>query len=279
MVEDSFTPVADDADTDALDIAPDGDPAPYSILNPDGPAPVVLMCDHASRVLPQAYGTLGVDEAALWRHIAWDIGAADVTARLATMLDAPAVLSGFSRLLIDCNRSVESPTSVPEESDGVLVPGNRNIDDAERAFRIASYFRPYHDAAEDVIAAKRAQGIVPAILSMHSFTPVMNGHERPWHVGLLWHLDDRLFLPLHNYFRGMHGIVVGDNKPYHAHSPHGYSMASHSEQTGLPHILFEIRQDLIDTHHGAESWANILADAINHALAESGPFDIKVYSE
>lgn len=278
MVEESFPHGSPESDSRPDPSSRHEDPPPFTVLNPDGPAPLVLMCDHASRAVPAAYGNLGVDEAALWRHIAWDIGAADVTERLAALLDAPAVLAGYSRLLVDCNRAVDSPTSMPPESDGVPVPANRDIDADERAFRIANYFTPYHDAAERVIAAKRATGHVPAILSIHSFTPVMNGFERPWHVGLLWHQDDRLFTPLHAYFRRMHGIVVGDNKPYHAHSPHGYSMAAHSEQTGLPHILFEIRQDLIDTHHGAENWANILADAITHAVAEAGPFDIKVYS-
>ncbi len=251
--------------------APD-DPPPYEIVNPDGTAPFVLTCDHASRALPAAYGTLGLDEAALRRHIAWDIGAADVTRRLAALLDAPAVLAGVSRLFIDCNRPLDDPTSICESSDGVTVPGNRGLDATERARRAARYFHPYHDAVDTVISRARSRGVAPALIAVHSFTPIMNGVERPWHIGVLWDHDPRIAVPLMAWLRADHGLTVGDNQPYSAKDPPGYGMARHGAAVGLPHVLLEIRQDLIDTHHGAESWANLLAATLRRVADETAPF-------
>ncbi len=253
------------------------EPPPFEIVNSGGRAPIVLLCEHAGRTLPAAYGTLGLPEDVLWRHIAWDIGAADVVRRLAVLLDAPAILSGYSRLLIDCNRWLDDPTAICRESDGVVVPGNAEVDDDERQARAARYFEPYHDAVTGVIGAKQATGTVPAVVSVHSFTPVMRGYERPWHIGVLWHKDGRLSVPLMERLRRNPALVVGDNKPYSAHEPYGYSIWRHAESTGLPHVLFEIRQDLIDTHHGAEAWANILASAIGETVRERGPFEVEHY--
>lgn len=248
------------------------DPPPARVLNPDGKSPVFLVCDHASRVLPRAYGTLGLDEAELWRHIAWDIGAADVTGRLCKLLDARAVLSGYSRLLVDCNRRSDDPTFICQVSDGTVVPGNRDLPAAEVQARIARFHAPYHEAVEAELARLRALVPVPLFVSIHSFTPVMRGFERPWHVGILWNRDPRLPVPLMAALAEDPSIVVGDNEPYSGKSEVGYSMVRHAAAAGLPHVLIEIRQDLIDTHHGAETWANRLAAALRRVLAEHAPF-------
>ena len=249
------------------------DPAPFEVLNPEGKSPVLLVCDHASRAIPKMYGLLGLDEAMLWRHIAWDIGAADVTRRLSAAIDATAVLAGASRLLIDLNRRFEDPSLIPERSDGIDVPGNRSVDEVDRQRRINTWHRPYHDEIARQIAAKRRKGMVPGILSVHSFTPVMNEFERPWHVGVLWNKYSRIAEPLMDRLKANNSLVVGDNQPYTAEEPYGYTIHVHGQDNGLPFVAVEIRQDLIDTHHGAESWANLMADATNHMLAARAPFE------
>jgi predicted N-formylglutamate amidohydrolase len=238
-----------------------GEPPPFEILNPDGVSAYVFNCDHASGRIPDRYGHLGLDDAVLGRHIAWDIGAADVTRRLSTHLDAVAVFSGFSRLLIDCNRQTDHPTLIPPISDGVIIPGNVNIATADRAARIERYFDPYHRALDGVLdSAVKAR--VPALVSVHSFTPIMNGYERPWHIGILWNRDPRLAKALIAQLRMNTDLEVGENEPYSGRDMAGFSIHHHGGGRGIPHLLIELRQDLIDTHHGVEVWANRLGLAL-----------------
>ncbi len=248
--------------------------APFERVNPAAVAPLLLVCDHASRQLPAAYGTLGLDAAELWRHIAWDIGAADVTRRLAALLDAPAVLSRYSRLLVDCNRAESDPTLVCRISDGTVVPGNRDIDGTETARRIARFHAPYHAVVAGEIERLTAANAThaPALVDVHSFTPVMKGFARPWHIGVLWNRDPRLARPLMEALAEDPALVVGDNEPYSGRGNVGYTTRRHAETAGLPHVLIEVRQDLIDTHHGAEAWAHRLAAALKRVVAEHGPF-------
>jgi predicted N-formylglutamate amidohydrolase len=248
-------------------LGPD-DPPPFDILHPERRAPLLIICDHASRAMPRALGRLGLDETLLMRHIGWDIGAAEVTRRLAALLDAPAVLCGYSRLVIDCNRGLGDPTSIPEESDGVAVPGNVGLTPAARVARVDGIFRPYHAAIEAQLAAFAERGIVPVVFSVHSFTPVMTGFARPWHVGVLWDKDPRVPVPLIAELAAADPRrIVGDNEPYSAREPSGYSIRTHAEPAGLPHAAVEIRQDLIDTPSGAAQWADILAAALAPILA------------
>lgn len=258
----------------------EGADAPFERVNAGSDAPLLLVCDHASRTLPPAYGTLGLDAAELWRHIAWDIGAADLTRRLAALLDAPAVLSRYSRLLVDCNRAESDPTLVCRISDGTVVPGNRDIDGTETAQRIALYHAPYHRAVGGEIERLSAANAprAPALVDIHSFTPVMKGVARPWHVGVLWNRDPRLAQPLLEALAEDKALAVGDNEPYSGRGNVGYTTRRHAESAGLPHVLIEVRQDLIDTHHGAEAWAQRLAKALKRVLAERGPFRRETYA-
>ena len=208
------------------------------------------------------------DEAVLRRHIGWDIGAGDVTRRLAGLLDAPAVLAGYSRLVIDCNRPLGAPTSIPALSDGVAVPANQALGGTAAAARAEACFAPYHRAIDRVVAAVGERSGPPVVISMHSFTPVLDGFERPWHVGVLWHRDGRVPLPLMAALGADPAIRVGDNEPYSGRVPMPYCIPAHAETTGLPHATVEIRQDLIDTHHGAEAWAHRVADALGRVLAD-----------
>jgi len=236
-----------------------GDPSPFEICNEAGQAEALLICDHASAAIPAALGDLGLDAGQRRRHIAWDIGVADVTKRLARRLDVIAILSGYSRLVIDCNRRLDDPTSIPQESDGVVVPGNRGLSQEQRARRAESCFWPYHSAIAACLERKRAAGHCPIVISMHSFTPVMEGFERPWHIGILANRDRRIAGPLLAALRRDPTITVGDNEPYDGRHGRGYGMMVHGEETGSPFALIELRQDVIDTHHGAEAWADRLA--------------------
>ena len=255
---------------DAAGARQQDDPPPFHLLNPNGKAPVLLVCDHASRVLPGAYCALGLDDSLLWRHIAWDIGAADVTRRLSAAIDATAVLAGASRLLIDVNRRPDDPGLIPAESDGIAIPGNRDLDAAERQRRADLWHRAYHGEIDRRLDLLRGWAADPVLLSVHSFTPVMDGYERPWHIGVLWNDNSRIAEPLIARLRANPGIVVGDNQPYTALEPYGYTIHMHGEDRGIRYAAVEIRQDLIDTHHGAEAWANILADAAEHIVEQIG---------
>ncbi len=257
----------------------DAPPVPYETFNSDGAAPLLLVCDHASNFLTRDLGTLGLSDAELARHIAWDIGIAEVTRGLARCLDAPAVLSRFSRLAIDPNRALDDPTLIPQISDGVRIPGNQDLAPGEIQARIDSFHRPYHDAIAGALDALVARGPAsasgpapgPAVVSMHSFTPVIEGVERPWQIGILWDADPRLARPLMARLRAQ-GIAVGDNEPYTARDGHGYTLFEHAMPRGLAHVLIEIRQDLIDTHQGAGIWTDRLGDSLRVVLENAGVF-------
>lgn len=243
-----------------------GDPPAVTLVNEAGAAPVVLLCDHASNAIPAALGTLGLDEAARARHIAWDIGAAEVTRLLAEMLDAPALLSGYSRLVIDCNRALDDPTSSRQISDGTIVPGNRGLDDAARGARADACYRPYHRAVTEVIEQVTARDLMPVIVSVHSCTPVMKGFERPWHIGVLSNTDRRMTDLVIAELSRDSALCIGDNQPYSGLDPHGYTIETHALPSGWPNALLEIRQDLIDTRHGIQHWAELIGAALRKVL-------------
>jgi predicted N-formylglutamate amidohydrolase len=252
-------------------LGPD-DPPAVEVVNPEGRAQLVFVCDHASRAIPRALGTLGLGAAALDRHIAWDIGIAEVTRRLAARLDAPAILAGYSRLVIDCNRRLDDPTSIVEVSDEVAIPGNLNLSPEARRARATACFHPFHKAIVAAIERAHGRGLVPGIASMHSFTPVMAGFRRPWHVGLLWNNDPRMRDRVHALLAEDAGLTIGDNQPYSARAAQGYTIARHAEAAGLPHIMIELRQDLIEHPAGIEAWAARLGDLFARLLGEPALF-------
>jgi predicted N-formylglutamate amidohydrolase len=219
---------------------------------------LVLLCDHASNRLPEGYGTLGLDPAQLERHIAYDIGAEGLTRDLAARLGAPAVLSRFSRLLIDPNRGDDDPTLVMRLSDGAVIPGNRHLDGEERERRISRYWQPYHAAISAVLDACIASGQTPVILSIHSFTDIWKGVPRPWHAGILWDRDPRLAMPLLEAFRAEPDLKVGENQPYPG-SYEGDCCWQHGVRRGLAWAVIEVRQDLIRDREGQDHWAARIA--------------------
>jgi predicted N-formylglutamate amidohydrolase len=246
------------------------DPAPVSIVNPGGGASVLLLCDHASNAVPAALGGLGLTERELHLHIALDIGAAALTRVLAERLDAPAVLSGYSRLVIDCNRRPGHPTSILEVSDGVTIPGNRDVGPEETARRAAACFWPYHRRIGAGLAGFAERGIKPAIISVHSFTPMLAGETRPWHLGVLWDRDARIAEPLMRALSAHGDLDVGDNLPYSGRERFGHSIEVHATETGLPNVLIEVREDVLAGPQGAAPMADILAGALAPILADPG---------
>lgn len=227
---------------------------------------VLVLCDHATNAIPPEYGALGMPPAQLERHIGYDIGAAMVTRRLAARLHAPALLSDFSRLLIDPNRGLDDPTLVMRLSDGAIVPGNAHVDDDEIARRIARFYRPYDLAIGAAIDAALAAGIPPVIVSIHSFTPVWRSWPRPWEVAILWDADPRLPEPLVAALRALGDLTVGDNEPYDG-ALAGDVIFRHATARGLANVLIEVRQDLIADERGAEAWGDRLAGVIAPLVA------------
>jgi predicted N-formylglutamate amidohydrolase len=232
-------------------------------------AGALVICDHASNALPAAYGDLGLPHGALERHIGYDIGAAWLARRLAARLGAPAILSTFSRLLIDANRGEGDPTLVMRISDGALVSGNARIDAAEIERRRARYWAPYRQAVAATIEAMMASGEPPAILSIHSFTPNWRGRARPWWIGVLWDADSRLPGPLIRALGEEPDIgpeAVGDNEPYDGALP-GDTIHALATTRGLSSALIEVRQDLIGERGAAEAWADRLARILSPLIA------------
>lgn len=221
-------------------------------------AGLVLVCDHASNAMPADYGTLGLAAADLERHISYDIGAAQVTCHLSRALGVPAILTRYSRLLIDVNRGEDDPTLIMRLSDGAIIPGNRHLDAAERARRIERYYRPYDHAIARVVEACIGTGRAPAIIGIHSFTDVWKGVARPWSAGVLWEKDPRIALPLLSALRAESGLVIGENEPYPGQYE-GDTLWRHGLSRGLAFAIVEVRQDLIREASGQRAWAERLA--------------------
>lgn len=248
-------------------IGPD-DPAPYEVLNPEGKTPVLFVCDHASRMFPRHMGHLGLDQSVLDKHVACDIGAGDVTRYLSKRFDAPAVLAGYSRLLIDCNRQLYDPGAFVKVSDGIAIPGNLNLGEDEKWLRVQSFYWPYHHAVSEQIYRMRVRGVMPAFVSIHSCTPVFDSVVRPWHFGVLWDKDPRIPVPLIQTLADGKTVCVGDNEPYSGRHPHDFTIDFHAEPLGLAHVGIEVRQDLVGNPDGVELWATRLGDALGEIFKD-----------
>ena len=246
----------------------------FELHNADAPASLLFFCDHASNRVPKELGTLGLPETDFARHIVYDIGAAALTRALSERLHAPAVIARWSRLVVDLNRGPDDPTLVMKLSDGRIVPANCNLDAAGIAERVARYHTPYHAAIAGRIQAARAAGIVPVLVSIHSFTPVWRGWPRPWHIGILRDRDTRLSRPLLERIGSEPDIVVGENEPYMG-ALEMDSLYRHGTMNGLPHVLIEVRQDLIADEAGVVLWAARIERFLRDALAAMGPPDLE----
>ncbi len=251
----------------ATEIPSQTDHPAFEIIGGAPTSGVLIVCDHASNAVPPHYDNLGLDAAQFSRHIGYDIGAAAVTRHVAAALRAPAVLSRFSRLLIDPNRGEDDPTLIMRLSDGAIIPGNRDVDAPEREARLAQFYTPYHAAITHTLDHILDAQIRPVILSIHTFTAHWKGVPRPWEIGILWDRDPRLVHPLLSHFRAVDHLNVGDNQPYTG-ALHGDTMWKHGTQRGLAHAIVEIRQDLVATPDGQRHWAAHLSRIMMDILAE-----------
>ena len=244
----------------------DDEPAPYEVVNAEGRSRVILTCDHASRRIPRRLRTLGVAPGDLERHVAWDIGAAAVARRLSRILDAPLILCGYSRLVIDCHPPLDQADAFVTVAEDVRVPGNEALSAAAREERAEAVFWPYHDAINRIVAARTTGEATPVMVSVHSFTPVYHGQTRPWNIGVLHRWDRRLADLMMTALRGEGGLEVGDNQPYRVALDEDYTIPVHAESRGMPHALLELRQDLVVNASQAEEWAGRLAGVLGAVL-------------
>jgi len=248
---------------------------PYRTIEGDVSLGLLILCDHAENRIPEDFHTLGLKPEDLHRHIAFDLGAEGVAAGVAEALGAPAVLSRFSRLLIDPNRGIDDPTLIMQISDGLVVPGNVGLSAAETEARLDQFYRPYHAAIDRAVERAIAAGKPPVILSIHSFTQAWKGEARPWGVSVLWDKDPRLPLPLLDGLRTIPDVEVGDNVPYSGQL-NGDTLNRHATLRGLAHALIEVRQDLILAAEGQWEWAHHLARVVAEVLrTEPGLHEIE----
>jgi predicted N-formylglutamate amidohydrolase len=244
------------------------EPPPFNVLEAGPSCPALLVCDHATNRVPARLDMLGVSPSDLETHFAIDIGAANVTRAMSASMNLPAVLCGYSRLVVDCNRKLDDPTAFPLWAEEIPVPGNHGLTHDERQTRADALYWPYHRAVRDRLAALESFALAPALVAIHSFTPALSGQSRPWDIGILWDKDPRLPVPLLEALRAMPDLIVGDNEPYSGKHPHDFTIDYHAEEAGLPHVSIEIRQDLISTGDGAARWARILQDALTPILSD-----------
>jgi len=249
------------------------EPPPVSVINPGGRAKCLLVCDHASNRVPRKLGTLGLAEEELQKHSSWDIGAREATLLFAELLDAQAVIANYSRMVVDLNRRLDHPTIFPTSSEGVPVPGNIEMNEADGALRVDEIYRPYHETLANTVDQYLARGIVPAIISVHSYTPVFYGQLRPWQAAALWVQDPRLPRPFIDGMRAK-GYKVGDNEPYDGRIMRGATTHMHADGRRLPNILIEYRNDMLGDAAQREKLVRDTCEVLGPVLSDDALYTL-----
>ena len=256
------------------------EPEAVERLQPRRASALFIHCDHGANKVPARLKNLGLENDVLDRHVGWDIGAAAVTRELSVHLNAAAVIARYSRLVIDLNRALGDPETIPSLSDGIAIPGNAGLTASQITARANALFWPYHKAIDEELAHLKTRGQVPIILSIHSFTPALMRAEvaqaRPWHCGVMYSRDTRFGDHLIKALRAVPGMVVGVNEPYSG-TTHGYCLKVHGLAQGLPHAQIEIRQDLICTESGQMWWGHLLSGLIEPILVQRDLAEIRHY--
>lgn len=241
------------------------DPPPVRVENGDGSSDFLLVSEHAGAHIPSMFGGLGVPPEDLAKHIAYDIGALAVARSVSKQLDAVLIHQPYSRLLVDCNRPPFAPDSIPEKSEDIPIPGNRNLTDAAAADRRRMLFHPFHERIGAELTARDAAGRPTYFVTIHSFTPVYHGFQRPWHVGIQYGRDPRFAGVVMDILNVGSSLTVGDNVPYPVTDVSHYTIPFHAESRGYPHAMIEIRQDLVESPDGQVEWADRLAEVLTGA--------------
>jgi predicted N-formylglutamate amidohydrolase len=241
------------------------EPPPFLEQNSQGKSNFVLVVDHASRRIPRRLGDLGLPQAELDRHIAWDIGALEVARRMAATLDAPLVAQNYSRLVIDCNRDPKVASSIPTVGEWVDIPGNADLSAEEVLARRTEIFDPYHRRVSALLDERLAAGRPTILVAQHSMTNIFKGERRAMHAAVLYNRDRRFAGLVLDALRSDPGLVIGDNEPYFVSDETDYTVPRHGEARGLPHVEIEIRQDLIGDEAGQREWAERICRALTTA--------------
>lgn len=239
---------------------------PVALENASARGRVILVCEHASRLLPKSLGTLGLSQEALASHIAWDPGALAVARRMAKSLDAALVFQRFSRLVYDCNRPPESPAAMPEKSEVFDVPGNADLDQAARDARTEALYLPFRETLADLVQSRIAEGRAPVIVTMHSFTPVYFGKPREVEIGILHDADTRIADGMLAAAKTTGLYTVRRNEPYGPEDGVTHTLREHGLANGLPNVMIEVRNDLIRDEVGQGVVADYLAGLLNESL-------------
>ncbi len=247
------------------------EPEPVGVINEAGRSPFFFVCEHAGRRLPQALGELGLSPAALATHIAWDIGAGALAARLSGALDATLVVQHYSRLVIDCNRPPLSAESIPEKSEQTIIRGNMGLSEAQKRQRIAVFFTPFHDRISALLAARRHAGRPTVLVSLHSFSPVYDGFRRPWHIGAQYNRQPEFSRRINALLGQDTSLCIGDNQPYPVNDATHYTIPVHGEKGGLIHTMIEIRNDQLGDETGQRRLATLLGGVLTQALERGRP--------
>lgn len=246
------------------------EPPPFSIENDGGPGPFIIVCEHAGHRLPASLGTLGIAEEHLARHFMWDIGALKLARAIAARLDAPLALQRYSRMICDCNRHWKAESFIPEEGEGIPVPSNIDITEAEREQRKAEIWQPFQDGVKSMLDRREANDQQTLFVTIHSFTPVFFGVERKMEYGVLFDRNESLSPALLEVLRAQHGDKALANEPYSMSRDTDYTVPVHGEDRGLDSVEIEVRNDLLSSPDGIEARASDLANALRDAAATLG---------
>lgn len=251
------------------------EPKPFRVLRAGSKSPYVIVCDHASNKVPASLKGMGLKKSDLQKHIGWDPGTADIGRYLSQKLNAPAILAQYSRLVVDLNRGHTNKDCMRAVSDHIVVPANRGLSRQQKKQRLDEIYWPYHDAVDRVVRRAMTAGNIPFLLSIHSFTPEMDGFKRPWHIGILWNSEEKIGKRLVKNLRALdRKIVVGENEPYSLKKIKldKHTIQRHAEDRGLPYVIVEFRQDLVNTRAKAEKWAKIFLAAISPILEDPASY-------
>jgi predicted N-formylglutamate amidohydrolase len=251
------------------------EPPAFEIYNEGGTCTLLLVCDHASKAVPIRFKNLGLDKSQFERHIAYDIGAAEVTRLLAKRLNSQAILAGYSRLVIDLNRPTGDPQSILEISNGTFIPGNQGLTKNNRIFRVSNLFAPYHNTINKTLAHLSSIGKTPVLFSIHSFSPDFGNEHRPWDIGVLWNRDPRIAKPLMERLR-RRGLNVGDNFPYSGLKL-AYTIDRHGAAAGFANCVVEINQSQVQDQANIVRWVDILTDVMQEILQKDELYQFRRY--
>lgn len=251
------------------------DPPPVEVINVNGRSKFVLICEHAGTVIPQRLNALRLPQSEMLRHIAYDIGAEGVARQLADQLDAPLFLQRYSRLVVDCNRPFEAPDCIPEVSDGTIIPANLRLSESERRQRYTEIHEPFHREVSLFLDRRATAGKPVVLVAIHSFTPqLIEGPERPWQLGVLSNRDRSFAVRFLDAFQKRNPTrASAHNQPYIVDDIGDYAIPVHGERRGLPHVLLEIRNDLIGDLDGQRTWAELIAETLIDTQAKETVHD------